>query len=94
MTLIAGMTTAQIVVMAIGMALTVASLAISLVQMLTYKAPEPPVPPPQAISFIPTAEQGKAIPVVFGTRIVTQPNVVWWGHPHAIKNQIDPSEMQ
>ncbi len=77
-----------------SMVLTVASLAISLVQMLTYKAPEPPVPSPQAINFIPTAEQGKAIPVVFGTRIVTQPNVVWWGHPHSVKNQIDPKELQ
>lgn len=93
MTLIAGLTTAQAVVMIASIVLTVASLAISLVQMLTYKSPEPPVPPPQAISFIPTAEQGKAIPVVFGTRIVTQPNVVWWGHAHATKNKVSPSEM-
>jgi hypothetical protein len=73
----------------IAVVMTVASLAISLYQMLSYKPPEAPIPPPQAISFIPTAEQGKPIPVVFGTRIVTQPNVVWWGHAHSEKNKVD-----
>lgn len=27
----------------------------------------------------PTAEEGKPIPVVFGTVVVTNPNVVWYG---------------
>ena len=74
--------------------LTVASLAISLYQMLSYEAPEPPVPSAQAISYIPTAEQGKAIPVVFGTRVVTTPNVVWWDHARSVKNKVDAASMQ
>lgn len=28
---------------------------------------------------IPTAEEGKPIPVVFGTWIVKSPNIVWYG---------------
>ncbi len=27
----------------------------------------------------PTAEEGRAIPVLFGTRWIKQSNVVWWG---------------
>lgn len=71
--------------------ITVAQMGISLYQMLTYKAPQPPVPSAQSVSYIPTAELGKAIPVVFGTRIVTQPNVVWWGSPRSIPNSVNMS---
>ena len=78
----------------VSVVLTVISIAISLYQMLSYKAPQPPVPTAQTISSIPTAEQGKGIPIVFGTRIVSQPNVVWWGLPHSIKNQVDASELR
>ncbi len=43
-------------------------------------APKPETPAPGDISNqIPTAEAGKEIPVLFGTRILGQPNVVWWG---------------
>ena len=28
---------------------------------------------------VPTAEEGRPIPVLFGTRRITGPNVVWWG---------------
>jgi hypothetical protein len=28
---------------------------------------------------IPMASQDAPIPVVFGTRVLSQPNVVWWG---------------
>ncbi len=28
---------------------------------------------------VPTAEEGRAIPVLFGTRRLTSPNVVWYG---------------
>lgn len=28
---------------------------------------------------VPTAEEGREIPVLFGTRDLTAPNVVWWG---------------
>lgn len=71
--------------------ISVASLAISLYQMLSYKPPESPVPPPNTIQNIPTAEQGKAIPVLFGTRVVNQPNVVWWGNPHNTPNKVNPT---
>lgn len=43
-------------------------------------APKPQQPAPGDISSqMPTAEAGKEIPVLFGTRIIGQPNVVWWG---------------
>jgi len=28
---------------------------------------------------IPTAEQGRPIPVVFGTYVIKSSNIVWWG---------------
>lgn len=42
------------------------------------KAPEP-APPTLKDLNVPTAEQGKPIPVVFGTYVVQSPNVVWYG---------------
>lgn len=43
--------------------------------------PKTPKPPPASMSdfSVPTAEEGRPIPVVFGTVIVTGPNVVWYG---------------
>jgi hypothetical protein len=32
---------------------------------------------------VPTAEEGREIPVLFGTRDVEGPNVVWYGHLRA-----------
>ena len=55
-------------------------LAASLI--LSYAlAPKPPQPKPPTIDDIeaPTAEQGRAIPVIFGEVWVTSPNVVWFG---------------
>lgn len=44
-------------------------------------APKPPKPKPASLSDfdIPTAEQGRPIPIVFGTVMVTGPNVIWYG---------------
>jgi hypothetical protein len=44
-------------------------------------APKPPSPKPASIEDfdIPTAEQGREIPVAFGTVTVTGPNVIWYG---------------
>mgnify|MGYP000266680068 FL=1 len=28
---------------------------------------------------VPTAQEGREVPVLFGTRRITGPNVVWWG---------------
>jgi hypothetical protein len=44
-------------------------------------APKPPKPRPAGLQDIeaPTAEEGRPIPVVFGTVLVKSPNVVWYG---------------
>lgn len=88
MATIATMTTMQIVLMAISLACTIISMGMSIYAMLTAKSPKPAVPAPNAVSGVPTAEQGKPIPVIFGTCTVTQSNVVWWGNPHQIKNNV------
>lgn len=45
-------------------------------------APKPPPPKPASLSDfdVPTAEQGRPIPVVFGTVTITGPNVIWYGN--------------
>lgn len=44
-------------------------------------APKPPQPPPPALDDIdaPTAEEGRAIPVIFGDVWLRGPNVIWYG---------------
>ena len=44
-------------------------------------APRAPEPPPASLRDIeaPTAEEGRPIPVVFGTYVVKSPNIVWYG---------------
>lgn len=43
--------------------------------------PKPPVPKPAELTDFqaPTAEEGRPIPVVFGTVKVTGANVIWYG---------------
>ncbi len=63
-------------------------LAVFLIAILAARAlaPKPADPVPGDISSqLPTAEAGKEIPVLFGTRIIAQPNVVWWGDVKAQK---------
>lgn len=45
-------------------------------------APKPPTPPPASLEDFdaPTAEEGRPIPVIFGTVWVTGPNVIWYGN--------------
>jgi len=45
-------------------------------------APKPPAPKPASLQDfdVPTAEQGRPIPVVFGTVTVTGANVIWYGN--------------
>lgn len=38
-----------------------------------------PTPPSLDDMDIPTAEPGRCIPVVFGTRLLKSPNIVWYG---------------
>lgn len=44
-------------------------------------APKPPVPKPAELKDfdVPTAEEGRPIPVVFGTVNVKGSNVIWYG---------------
>lgn len=62
---------AQLVV---GLALSAISYALS---------PRPKIDKPKAAGLdafsLPTAEEGRPIPVVFGTVLITGPNVVWAG---------------
>lgn len=46
------------------------------------KTPTPESPNPYGIEDIraPTATSGREIPVLFGTRWLNAPNVVWYGH--------------
>ena len=43
--------------------------------------PKPETQPPPAVGQfeIPTAEVGRDIPVLFGTKLITGSNVVWYG---------------
>jgi len=45
-------------------------------------APKPQSRPPAGLSEfnVPTAEIGREIPVLFGTRAIGGANVVWYGH--------------
>jgi len=44
-------------------------------------APKPQTTPPAGLDEIkaPTAEEGREIPILFGTRIIRSANVVWYG---------------
>lgn len=44
-------------------------------------APKPPAPKPAALEDfdVPVAEEGRPIPVVFGTVTITGANVLWYG---------------
>lgn len=53
-----------------------------LISVLAYAIqPKPKAPKPPATSDLedPVAEQGKPIPVVFGTVTVKGMNILWWG---------------
>lgn len=57
-------------------ALFVVSLVVAYATM-----PKPQSAPPTGLNElqVPTAEEGREIPVLFGTRDLNAPNVVWWG---------------
>jgi len=46
--------------------------------LLAPKPPKPAAPTPGNLD-VPVAESGKPIPVLFGTRVIRQANVVWYG---------------
>jgi len=45
-------------------------------------APKPQAPKAASLSefTVPTAEEGRAIPVIFGTVVIQGPNCVWYGN--------------
>lgn len=53
----------------------------ALVVGFTMAVPKPQSAPPAGLGdfTVPTAEDGREIPVVFGTRDIAGPNVVWYG---------------
>lgn len=59
------------------LAVLVISTAISYAMM-----PKPEQPKPASLSDFsaPTAEEGRPIPVIFGTVRITGPNVLWYGN--------------
>lgn len=48
--------------------------------------PKPQSQPPAGLGEfqVPTAEEGREIPVLFGTRELEGPNVVWYGHLNTV----------
>lgn len=64
------------------------SFALSFVAAIAF-APKPQTAPPAGLGDIevPTAEDGREIPVIFGTRTLKGPNVVWWGDLETIPVQ-------
>lgn len=58
-----------------------ATFVVSLALAVVF-APKPQSVPPPGLNEIqaPTAEVGREIAVLFGTRIMYAPNVVWYGH--------------
>ena len=61
------------------MFLYVAAFVIGLILVATMPKPQDQPPPGLGNIKAPTAEEGRAIPVVFGTRLIEGPNVVWYG---------------
>ena len=50
--------------------------------VIALSMPKPQTAPPAGLGDIkaPTAEEGREIAVLFGTRDLDGPNVVWYGH--------------
>ncbi len=53
-------------------------------------APKPPSPKPAVLADfdVPTAEESREIPVVFGTVTITGPNCIWYGNLRAEQIEI------
>lgn len=61
--------------------ITAIIILVASVLISTALAPKPPQPKPAALEdfSVPTAEEGRPIPVVFGEVWITGPNVLWYG---------------
>lgn len=69
----------------IQIAITVAMLIVSYLL-----APKPKAPQPNATKDFeaPTADAGRPIPVVFGTKTVKGTNILWWGDKRILSHKI------
>ena len=60
-----------------------AAIAVLIVSVLIQYALQPKTPQPQAAELkdfdAPTADEGRPVPVVFGTVLLRGSNVVWYG---------------
>lgn len=61
----------------------VAAIVIAVASMRPVKQQSPTAASLEAFSA-PTAEAGREIPVVFGTRVIKSANVVWYGDLKAV----------
>jgi len=63
----------------------IAVFVVALVAAYAF-APKPQSQPPAGLNDVkaPTAEEGREIGVLFGTRDIKGPNVVWYGHFRAV----------
>ncbi|MCH9691041.1 MAG: hypothetical protein K0U59_03075 [Gammaproteobacteria bacterium] len=59
------------------------AIAVMIVSVLVQYALQPKAPRPQASELkdfdAPTADEGRPVPVVFGTVLIRSANVVWYG---------------
>lgn len=62
---------------------------IGLIVGLLIGSPKPPQVKDAALE-VPTTEIGTPIGILFGTRLINSPNVVWWGNLSIIKIKVDP----
>ena len=67
----------------------IAYFVVSLI-IAVVMAPKTETQPPAGLSEfdVPTAEVGREIPVLFGTRDIGGPNVVWYGDLKVVKVKI------
>jgi len=71
-----------LIAFAIAIALIIALIiAIIAIVLAIALAPKPPQPKPASFdpNSVPTAEEDRPIPVLFGTQLIRGPNVVWYG---------------
>lgn len=61
---------------------------------LYFLMPKPETQPPPGVGEVeaPTAKEGQEIPVLFGTRVLNGPNVVWYGDIKTSPKKVNPCE--
>lgn len=65
-------------------------LAVALLVVSYLLAPRPKQPQPDATKDFeaPTAEAGRPVPVLFGTKIIKGPNVLWFGDKRIVTYKV------